>query len=119
MASKSADEVARLATLRWLAGRCRPNEWLIAMACERIARELGVVAEPAFRAPHKAQPGLVFGIGNIALELGIQPAATQRKIDRCEIPVGEYFCRPCAHRDLLRPFRERHLDRRSDRPIAA
>jgi hypothetical protein len=113
------DEVARLATLRWLAGKCCPIESLIVLTCDRIARELGVVAEPVFRAPHKAQPDLVFGIGNIAQELGIQPAATKRKIDRGEIPVGEYFGRPCAHRDLLRPFCERHLDRRSDRPLAA
>jgi len=62
------------------------------------------------------QSGLVFGIEDIASELRRTVVSTRRKIDRRELPVGELFGQLCAHRALLRPFRERHADRRPEGP---
>jgi hypothetical protein len=53
----------------------------------------------------------VFGVEQIAKELRRTVANTQRKIDRDQLPVAKYLGQLCAHRELLRPFRERHLDR--------
>jgi len=90
-----------------------------ALAYEIRLDELGDRTLTAIAADAPALNGLVFGVDEIAAELRRSVELTKRKIDHGEIPVGEYFGQLCAHRALLRPFRERHPDRRRDPSDAA
>jgi hypothetical protein len=41
-------------------------------------------------------------------------ACTQRKIDLGQLPAAKDLGQLCANSAILRPFRERHLDRRPE-----
>jgi hypothetical protein len=50
---------------------------------------------------------LVFGIQDIAAVLGRTAKKTERLIAAGKLPVAMFFGRLCAHRDMLKPYRNR------------
>jgi hypothetical protein len=113
---------ARRNVLRWLRSGQSENEFCeasglaldelkrcIDLYCGTIAARLGFdPSRPISAFARGTRPAhLVFGLGAIATELGRTLKNTERMVAAGRIPVATFFGQLCAHRDMLKPYRNR------------